>query len=88
MRSPEDTNHTVIGVYREIDKPERLSFTWAWETGDMPDAETLVTLDFTEVSEGTELTLTQEGFPTEEFRDRHEQGWTSSFVCLDSVVHG
>ena len=42
MRSPEETDHTVIGIYREIDEPNRLVFTWAWETGDMPDADTLV----------------------------------------------
>ncbi len=86
MRSPENTDHTVIGVYRVIDRPDRLSFTWAWETGDMPDADTLVTLDFAETAGGTELTLTHEGFPTEEFRDRHEQGWSSSLTCLDGVV--
>ncbi len=86
MRSPEDTDHTVVGIYREIDDPRRLVFTWAWETGDMPDADTLVTLDFADDGEGTAMTLTHEGFPSEDLRDRHNEGWCSSFNCLEGVL--
>ena len=74
MRSPEATDHTVVGIYREIDEPNRLVFTWSWETGDMPDADTLVTLDFADDGSGTAMTLTHEGFPSEELRDRHDEG--------------
>ncbi|MBL6945805.1 MAG: SRPBCC domain-containing protein [Rhodospirillales bacterium] len=86
MRSPEDTDHTVVGIYREINEPDWLVFTWAWETGDMDDADTLVTLEFADDGDGTEMTLTHEGFPNEDLRDRHNEGWCSSFNCLDSVL--
>ena len=36
--------HTVVGTYREIIPPEKLSFTWQWEGSPAPD--TLVTIDF------------------------------------------
>ncbi|MBL6929656.1 MAG: SRPBCC domain-containing protein [Rhodospirillales bacterium] len=86
MRSPEETDHTVIGVYREIDEPSRLVFTWAWETGDMPDADTLVTLEFADDGAGTAMTLTHEGFLNEDLRERHNEGWCSSFICLDAAL--
>ena len=55
MRSAEGTEHCVHGVYREIRRPSRLVFTWAWEQGDMAGVETLVTLEFAAAGEGTEL---------------------------------
>ena len=85
MRSPDGNDHTVTGVYKEISPPERLVFTWAWATGEMDDADTLVTLIFRDKGETTELILAHEGFPTEDLRDRHNQGWSSSFVCLEKL---
>ena len=31
MRSPAGTDHTVSGIYRTIDPPRRLVFTWGWD---------------------------------------------------------
>jgi uncharacterized protein YndB with AHSA1/START domain len=81
-----DEDHTVAGVYREIDPPNRLSFTWAWQGDEMPGVETLVTLDFAAAGTGTLMTLTQEGFENTTFRDHHNEGWSSSFNCLDAVL--
>ena len=81
-----DDDHTVGGVYRVIDPPNRLSFTWAWAGDDMPGVETLVTLDFAAAGTGTLMTLTQVGFESTHFRDRHNEGWCSSFNCLDAVL--
>ncbi len=88
MRSTEGNDHCVKGVYREIRRPTRLVFTWIWEQGDMAGAETLVTLDFVEQGDGTELRLTHEGLPSETSRGLHEQGWSSSFDCLAELVGG
>ena len=44
--------------------------------------DTLVTVEFTEIGDTTEVSLTQEGFPAAEARDGHEQGWGS---CLDHL---
>ena len=82
MRSSEGGEHVVGGVYREVRAPERLAFTWAWETGGRRGHESLVTLEFHDRGGTTELVLTHELFETEDARDRHRQGWTSSLDCL------
>ena len=53
--------HVVVGEYKEIQPPERLVYTWAWEskTDEMSGSEdTLVTVEFAEADGGTEVSLT------------------------------
>ncbi len=84
MRSPEGVEHRARGVYREIDAPSRLVFTYAWETNpEETGHETLVTLTLAARGEKTELTLRQEIFETVAARDDHRGGWSS---CLDRFV--
>ena len=79
MRSPAGTEHWKRGVYREILEPERIVFTFAWETpGGSLSHELLTTITLDELGAKTRLTLRQTGFETEEWRDSHEHGWTST----------
>jgi len=40
MRDPESGHeHTVGGEYREVERPERLVYTWAWEVPGTPVVE-------------------------------------------------
>ena len=82
MRSPEGNDHIVAGVYHEITPPERLVFTWGWETEGPRGHETVVTIELHERDGGTELQLTQELFENETSRDMHHQGWSG---CMDSL---
>ena len=85
MMSPDGNLIELSGVYQHIEAPVKLVFTWAWG-GDNPDGETWVTLLFDPVShQKTRLTLTQTGFSSEHRKDLHNQGWTSSFNCLDAL---
>ena len=80
MRSPEGTRHCRRGIYREVVKPERLVFTFAWEDASgNPGHETVVTVTFDDVGGRTGLTLHQAMFETESARDAHHGGWSS---CL------
>jgi uncharacterized protein YndB with AHSA1/START domain len=81
MRANGGEMHRVGGVYREIERPRRLQFTWAWES--TPERESLVTIELAPKDGGTLLTLTHEQFFDEAARDRHRQGWTG---CLDKLV--
>jgi uncharacterized protein YndB with AHSA1/START domain len=75
------------GIYREIHPPERLVFTWnAVNCGTVVAEETLVTVEFFEAGDKTQVTLTHQGFPSEEMRDRHTQGWDSCLGQLESVL--
>ena len=80
IRSPEGTEHTGRGVYREIAAPERLVFTYAWEdAAENPGHETLVTVTFDDLGDKTRLTLRQAVFESMTSRDSHRGGWTSCF---------
>jgi uncharacterized protein YndB with AHSA1/START domain len=83
MVMPDGSVHVMYGSYREIDPPQLLAYSLAWE-GD--PAETLVTLEFEPHDDGTELTLTHEGFADQVRADQHEHGWTSSFERLVSLL--
>ncbi len=86
MRSPEGEEYCVGGVYREVIPPEKLVFTWAWESDGEPGHETVVTIEFHDKDGATELVLVQELFESVEARDKHNQGWSSSFDCLAEAL--
>ena len=74
----------VGGVYREIMTPEKLVFTWRWESADEDEPETLVTVNFIERGNVTEVVLHHELFASEALRDKHAEGWTG---CMDHLGH-
>jgi uncharacterized protein YndB with AHSA1/START domain len=90
MRGVDGSNGPIVsGTYREIVRPERLVFTWTWETAHaqgMAGDETVVTLIFRERSGKTEMTLRHEGFAAKESRDSHEKGWNGSFDKLAELL--
>lgn len=69
----------AVGEYRTVDRPARLEFSWSWTHGPM---DTVVTIRFEEVDDGTEVVLTHTGFPDRASRDQHEQGWIE---CTDRM---
>ncbi|MFW6010294.1 MAG: SRPBCC family protein [Gemmatimonadota bacterium] len=71
------------GVYETIDRPNRLVFTW--ESPHSIDGST-VTLEFASIEGGTEVTLTQVKFSSEDSRDGHEKGWTGILAALETTV--
>jgi uncharacterized protein YndB with AHSA1/START domain len=70
----------VSGVYREVDPPKKVVYTWTWEGG--PVTETLVSVEFIERGAATEVVLRHEGLPSDEERAKHEHGWTG---CVDKL---
>ncbi len=87
MRSPQGELLTVSGVFRAIEPPRRLVFTWAWDDENgVRGPETEVTVTFDPAPGGTRLVLVQQTFESRESRDNHRKGWASSLDCLDRVV--
>ena len=83
MQSPDGKAMTVGGVYRAVEAPRRLVFTWAWEDDKGARGfETEVTVTFAAAPGGTKLTILQKEFETVESRDQHERGWTSTLNKL------
>ena len=84
MKNAEGGEHNARGVYREIDSPYRLVYTWTWD--EHPDAgESLITVEFAAMDGGTEVTMVHSGLPTEELVQEHEGGWTSCLNRLEGL---
>lgn len=83
MRAPDGKEHRLVGVYRTIDAPRTVSYTWQWE-GD-PN-ESVVTVEFLPRGTGTELVLTHSGFPDADTRGHHEHGWNALVTKLAAHV--
>jgi uncharacterized protein YndB with AHSA1/START domain len=86
MRGPDGIDRTVSGVYRAIDRPRKLVFTWAWHNEGKRGHETEVTVNFRAKGNGTLMTLMQRTFAESKDRDMHEMGWSSSFNDLARLV--
>jgi uncharacterized protein YndB with AHSA1/START domain len=77
--------HRVGGTYREIQPPEKVVFTWRWD-GETCTEDSLVTLEFHDLGNSTELILTHEQLPNLEERNKHSQGWTGCLEQLDKFL--
>lgn len=80
MEGSEGKTYTAIGVYREIERPHRLVYTWDWDEESI--GETLVTVEFEDRGGSTMVVLTHELFPSAEQTKGHDEGWTS---CLNRL---
>jgi len=85
MQSPNGATHTAVGVYRVVDPPSRLVYTWVWEER-AAMADTLVTLEFHQKGAGTELVLRHEELADEADRANHEKGWIGCLAKLPTAL--
>ncbi|GAC1654950.1 MAG: hypothetical protein NVS9B12_05810 [Vulcanimicrobiaceae bacterium] len=76
MLQPGGETYVAKGAYREITPPQKLSYTWIWEE-DAPEEEheTLMTIEFNDLGQATEVVLTHENLASIQSRDRHTVGW-------------
>ena len=77
-RQGQELDH--VGEYLVIERPHRLSFTWA--VGKRSPDDTRVTLELTPSGDGCELVLRHEGVWAG-FEDRTAHGWSS---MLDAIA--
>ena len=83
LRGTDGLLRTVSGIYRTFDPPKRLVMSWAWhDDKGARGHESEITVTFDPAPGGTRLVLTQQEFATTEERDRHADGWASSFNKL------
>jgi uncharacterized protein YndB with AHSA1/START domain len=87
LHGPDGKKLAMSGLYRVVEPPRHLAFTWAWE--DQSGArghETEVVVNFDAVSGGTRLTLVQRRFESQQTRDRNNNGWSACFDRLAEIV--
>lgn len=78
---------TFHGTYEELTPGERIVYTETFESDDPGMAgETTTTITFEEVSEGTEVSVRQEGIPEAIPPEDANEGWIDSLENLADVV--
>ena len=85
MQNKDGETYSPSGVYEKVVPDEKLVFSWKWADSDLV---TRVTIELRALSDTeTELTLTHEGFPETEMRDRHNEGWQGSLSRLGAIFN-
>ena len=85
MRQPDGTIQYAVGKYLEILPPERLVFTWAWQT-DPSSVDSLVTVEFFEQGDSTRVVLRHEQLTTLSSQESHRRGWEGCLEHLDLTI--
>ncbi|MGE0633354.1 MAG: SRPBCC domain-containing protein [Pseudobdellovibrionaceae bacterium] len=82
MLSDNQEKWTVEGEYKEVIKNKKLVFTWT--TNDVKD--TLVTVDFKDLGNKTEVSLKHDLLPNQAQVAEHEYGWVGCMKNLEESL--
>lgn len=91
-RTPDGIVFLNRGEYLEIKPLEKIRFTWAWEQLDAAGKKigevdgTVLTVEFFNRGDSTEVVLTHERFTDPAMRDRHDAGWNACFDRLGERI--
>jgi uncharacterized protein YndB with AHSA1/START domain len=78
---------SCLGEYRELVPGKKIVFTWKWDDDEnWAEHNSVVTVELSDRDGGTEVRLVHEKLPSEESRDRHNQGWNSVLDRLEKFV--
>lgn len=76
---------SIVGDYQEVEPPKKLVYTWSYEEPNMDIGETLITVEFNDVGNSTEISLSHKRFSQEQARDAHLSGWEACFESLKKM---
>ena len=86
MRDPHGVQFGGEGRYLAIERPDRLVFTWRWDSAAMGVQDQLIEVTFTDNGDRTtSVVLTNAGL-TDADEQSHREGWDASFDNLDAVL--
>ncbi len=87
LRWTHENGATMSGRFLEVDRPNRLVFTYGWE-GDLmgvPPGSTTVEIEFAEAGGHTTVTLVHRGIPTAVVEE-HRLGWDHFLAQLHKTT--
>lgn len=86
MTGEEMATHTAFGTYQVVEPPEKLVYTWDWEEETHAVGDTLVTVEFNDLGDSTEVVVTHTGFPNAEATEGHTMGWNGCLAQLEALL--
>jgi uncharacterized protein YndB with AHSA1/START domain len=85
--TPEGQRMLVGGVYRKIEPPSRLVFSWLIDPPDIhAGIESQVTVSITPSASGCDLVVVHERFGRADANERHAQGWAGAIEQLQQLL--
>ena len=81
--------HIARGEYVEIDKPNRLVFTWGWDgSEDVPPGSSTIVIELASDGDGTSLRFVHQDLPNAEAIASHAHGWDHYLPRLETAAGG
>jgi uncharacterized protein YndB with AHSA1/START domain len=81
--------HIARGEYVEIDKPNKLVFTWGWDgSEDVPPGSSTIEIELASDGEGTSLRFVHKDLPNAEAIASHAHGWDHYLPRLEKAAGG
>ena len=81
--------HIARGEYVELDKPNRLVFTWGWDgSEDVPPGLSTIVIELATDGEGTSLNFVHKDLPNAEAVASHAHGWDHYLPRLELAAAG
>jgi uncharacterized protein YndB with AHSA1/START domain len=81
--------HIALGEYVEIDKPNKLVFTWGWDgSEDVPPGSSTIEIELASDGEGTSLRFVHKDLPNAEAIASHAHGWDHYLPRLETAAGG
>jgi uncharacterized protein YndB with AHSA1/START domain len=81
--------HIARGEYVEIDKPNKLVFTWGWDgSEDVPPGSSTIEIALASAGDGTSLRFVHRDLPNAEAIASHAHGWDHYLRRLETAAGG
>jgi len=81
-----DITMHVTGTYEEIVANKKLSYTWTSDFPDVATTDSLVSVQFVDLGDKTEIILDHSKFATEKAAQGHTEGWTFALGTLEKLL--
>ena len=77
------------GEYVEIDRPNKLVFTWGWDgSEDVPPGSSTIEIELASAGDGTSLRFVHKDLPNAEAIASHAHGWDHYLPRLETAAGG